>query len=164
MVTAEAEPHTPPIVGSSTNPEEWDRFAARLGAQPFQAWAWGELKGRFGWEPHRLSASDGTSGAQVLVRPFRGLSVAYVPRGPFPGATGPFDERLVDHAIALARSRRAAFIRFEPDLLQTHERASELDRFLKAKRFRTAERTLGQRSSIRLDLTPAEDELFASFS
>lgn len=163
MVTAEARPQAAPIV-SNTDPQEWDRFAAGLGAQAFQSWAWGELKGRFGWEPYRLSGSDGRSGAQVLIRPFKGLSVAYVPRGPFPGADGPTDEGLVDHAIDLARSRRAAFLRFEPDALQTDREASELDRFLKAKGFRTAERTLGQRSSIRLDLSPSEDELFAKFS
>lgn len=162
MVTAEAT-RSAPIV-SNTQPQAWDRFAAGLGAQPFQAWAWGELKGRFGWEPHRLSTTDGRTGAQLLLRPFRGFSVAYVPRGPFPGTAGPADGRLIDHAIDLARSRRAAFLRFEPDVLQTDEHAAELDRVLKAKGFRTAERTLGQRSSMRLDLSPSEEELFASFS
>ena len=162
MVTAEA-PRQAQIV-SNTDPESWDRSAAARGAQPFQAWAWGELKGRFGWEPYRFSTADGRSGTQLLIRPFRGLSVAYAPRGPFPGADGPIDKRLIDHAIDLARSRRAAFLRFEPDVLQTDEKAADLDRFLKARGFRTAERTLGQRSSIRLDLTPSEDELFQAFS
>jgi serine/alanine adding enzyme len=162
MVTAEAA-RSAPVVNNG-DPESWDQFAAGLGAQPFQAWAWGELKSRFGWEPHRLSTPDGRSGAQLLLRPFRGVSVAYVPRGPFPGADGPTDERLIDYAIQLARSRRAAFLRFEPDVLQTDKGATELDRVLKSRGFRTAERTLGQRSSIRLDLAPSEDELFASFS
>jgi lipid II:glycine glycyltransferase (peptidoglycan interpeptide bridge formation enzyme) len=98
------------------------------------------------------------------VRPFRGLSVAYVPRGPFPAAAGATDERLIDHAVDLARSRRAAFLRVEPDVLQTDEEASELDQLLKSKGFKTAERTLGQRSSIRLELAPSEQELFANFS
>lgn len=146
------------------DPETWDRFAAGLGAQPFQAWAWGDLKGRFGWQPYRLSSADGTSGAQLLIRPFRGLSVAYVPRGPFPAADGPMDQALLDEIVGIARSRRAAFLRFEPDLLQDDPRAGELDSFLRARGFRTAERTLGQRSSIRLDLSPSEDELFAAFS
>ena len=162
MVTAEAP--TQAQIVSNTDPESWDGFAAAHGAQPFQAWAWGELKGRFGWEPYRLSSADRRSGAQLLIRPFRGLSVAYAPRGPFPSSDGATDERLIDRAVELARSRRAAFLRFEPDILQTDENADELDRFLKAKGFRTAERTLGQRSSIRLDLTPSEDELFQAFS
>ena len=163
MLTAQARTQPQTIV-SHADAGAWDAFAAGSGAQPFQAWAWGELKGQFGWEPHRLSTSDGESGAQLLIRPFRGLSVAYVPRGPFPWTGGPVDERLVDHIVDLARSRRAAFLRFEPDVLQTDERAAELDAFLTAKGFRTAERTLGQRSSIRLDLGPSDDELFASFS
>jgi lipid II:glycine glycyltransferase (peptidoglycan interpeptide bridge formation enzyme) len=162
MVTAQAQPQT--RVVSSGDAAAWDRFAMDLGAAPFQAWAWGELKGRFGWEPHRLETSDGRAGAQVLVRPYRGLSVVYVPRGPFPAVDGAIDERLIEETIDLARARRAAFLRFEPDVLQTDDRAAELDQALKARGFRTAERTLGQRSSIRLDLTPSEDELFAAFS
>ena len=142
----------------------WDHLAAGYGAQPFQAWAWGELKGQFGWQPHRISTPDGKSGAQVLIRPFRGLSVAYVPRGPFPSADGPMNQALLEEIVRLARSRRAAFLRFEPDALQSDAQATDLDSFLKSKGFRAAERTLGQRSSIRLDLTPSEEELFASFS
>jgi serine/alanine adding enzyme len=163
MVRAEARTRSQAVV-SHADPELWDRFAAGAAAQPFQAWAWGELKGRFGWEPYRLSTPNQSSGAQVLVRPFRGLSVVYVPRGPFPALAGPTDEALVDEIVRLARSRRAAFLRFEPDVLETDASALHLDAFLKQKGFRTADRTLGQRSSIRLDLAPSEDELFASFS
>jgi serine/alanine adding enzyme len=147
-----------------TDPDTWDPFALSLGAQPFQAWAWGELKSRFGWQPHRIATADGQSGAQVLVRPFRGTSVAYVPRGPFPAARGPMDAALLDEIVRLAKSRRAAFLRFEPDVLINEPGAAELDAFLRGAGFRTAERTLGQRSSVRLDLTPVEDELFAAFS
>jgi lipid II:glycine glycyltransferase (peptidoglycan interpeptide bridge formation enzyme) len=144
---------------------EWDSLATSLGAQPFQAWAWGALKQDFGWQPHRFATSDRTAAAQVLVRPFSGLSVAYAPRGPFPvTAEGTLDESLLDHVIGLARRRRAAFLRFEPDLLITDPRAPALDEFLRARGFRTSEKTLGQRSSIRLDLTRTEDEIFASFS
>lgn len=146
------------------NPGAWDELAVGLGAQPFQAWAWGELKARFGWQAYRFANADGTAAAQVLIRPFRGLSVAYVPRGPFPAVDGRLDQGLVDEIIKLARSRRAAFLRFEPDVLVTDPQAPDLDHFLKRNGFRTAERTLGQRSSIRLDLAPSEADLFASFS
>lgn len=164
MATAEGTHTASNSIVEHSDPEVWDQLAARLGAQPFQAWAWGELKGRFGWQPHRLSSAKGESGAQVLIRPFRGLSVAYVPRGPFPSTDGPVDKALLEEIVRLARSRRAAFLRFEPDVLQTDAQAADLDAFLKASGFRTAERTLGQRSSIRLDLAPSEDELFAAFS
>ena len=153
-----------PRIDRRTDPQQWDRLALEAGASPFQAWAWGELKSKFGWQPNRLSSDDGGVGAQVLVRPFRGLSVAYVPRGPFPALDGPLNQDLIDESVRLARSGRAAFLRLEPDVLQTDERAPEIDKFLKANGFRTAEKTLGQRSSIRLDLAPAEEELFAAFS
>ncbi len=147
-----------------TDPQQWDRLALEGGASAFQAWAWGELKSKFGWQPSRLSSDDCSVGAQVLVRPFRGLSVAYVPRGPFPALDGPLNQDLIDESVRLARSGRAAFLRLEPDVLQTDERAPEIDKFLKANGFRTAEKTLGQRSSIRLDLAPPEEQLFAAFS
>lgn len=164
MATAEETRKASSSIIRHTDREAWDQLAASLGAQPFQAWAWGELKGQFGWQPHRLSAPDGKSGAQVLIRPFRGLSVAYVPRGPFPSAAGPMDPALLEQIVRLARSRRAAFLRFEPDVLHADAKAADLDWFLKQQGFRTAERTLGQRSSIRLDLAPSEEELFGSFS
>jgi serine/alanine adding enzyme len=164
MTTAEAARPNSRSLTRHEDAAEWDRVALNQGASPFQAWAWGELKGRFGWQPHRLSSADSSVGAQVLVRPFRGLSVAYVPRGPFPGVAGPLDQNLIDDIVRLARSRRAAFLRLEPDVLQTDERAPEIDAFLRKNGFRTADKTLGQRSSIRLDLTPSEGELFAAFS
>jgi len=164
MATAEKAQTKPKQIEQQTDPTAWDRFALSHGATPFQAWAWGELKGDFGWQPQRLASADGSAGAQVLVRPFRGLSVAYVPRGPFPALAGPTNQTLLDEIVRLARSRRAAFVRLEPDVLQTDEHAAELDAFLKSNGFRTAEKTLGQRSSIRLDLSPPEDELFAAFS
>src|SRR5215203_7572031 len=115
---AASSPATP-LIDLQSDPHAWDRLALDAGASPFQAWAWGELKGKFGWEPTRFASQDGSGGAQILVRPFRGLSVAYVPRGPFPAVGGPLDKNLIDELVRLARSRRAAFLRLEPDVLQT---------------------------------------------
>jgi len=164
MRTAEAARPNTRSLTRHEDAAEWDRLALNQAASPFQAWAWGELKGKFGWQPNRLSTEAGSGGAQVLIRPFRGLSVAYVPRGPFPAVDGPLDKNLIDEFTRLARSHRAAFLRLEPDVLQTDERAPEIDAFLKSNGFRTAEKTLGQRSSLRLDLSPTEEELFAAFS
>ncbi len=164
MAAASTEPRALGSVIEHADPAQWDELVAGLGGQPFQAWAWGALKEKFGWQPIRLSAADGKSAAQVLLRPFRGLSVAYVPRGPVIGSAGKIDRALLDEIVRIARSRRAAFLRFEPDLLQTDSQAPDLDAFLRPLGFRTAERTLGQRSSIRLDLAPEPDALFAAFS
>ena len=151
-------------ISEITDRSEWDALALSLGAQPFQAWAWGALKRDFGWQPFRFANADRSAAAQVLVRPFRGLSVVYVPRGPFPATAGSIDPDLIDHIVALARRRRAAFLRFEPDTLIDDPSAQELHAFLRGRGFKTAEKTLGQRSSFRLDLTRTEEEIFASFS
>jgi lipid II:glycine glycyltransferase (peptidoglycan interpeptide bridge formation enzyme) len=133
---------------------QWDDLVGRLGGQPYQSWAWGELKGRFGWQPYRLSAPDSSSAAQLLIRPYRGLSVAYVPRGPVAAADGSVDAGLLAELVRVARSRRAAFVRLEPDLAQDDPRAATLDAQLRAAGFKTAEKTIQPRSTVVLDLTP----------
>jgi len=143
---------------------DWDDLVGRLGGQPFQAWAWGGLKAKFGWQPYRLSAADGRSAAQLLVRPYRGLAVAYVPRGPIAAADGSVDAGLLEEIVRVARSRRAAFVRFEPDLAHDDPKASALDAALRAAGFRVAERTIQPRSTIVLDLTPPPSELLAGLS
>ncbi|MEP7158131.1 MAG: hypothetical protein ABI797_01770, partial [Chloroflexota bacterium] len=133
-MTATDKEHSPASdsVVSHTDPTDWDEMVARLGGQPFQAWAWGELKARFGWEPFRLSAADGSSAAQLLIRRYRGLAVAYVPRGPVVPIGGSVDPRLIETIVSLARSRRAAFVRFEPGVLESDPRAADLATTLRA--------------------------------
>jgi lipid II:glycine glycyltransferase (peptidoglycan interpeptide bridge formation enzyme) len=143
---------------------EWDDLVATLGGQPFQAWAWGELKRKYGWQPTRLSSADGRSAAELLIRPFRGLAVGYVPRGPVLRPRDRVDPELIAALVRAARNRRAAFLRLEPAVLEDDEQAPEVDADLRALGFRTAERTLQLRSSIHLDLTPPPDELFKAFS
>jgi serine/alanine adding enzyme len=142
----------------------WDTLAASLGAQLFQAWAWGELKQRFGWQPERLSSADGRSAAQLLLRPFHGLAVGYVPRGPLHRPGEPLDAALVGTLVDRVRSRRAAFLRLEPATLQDDSGAADLDAQLRGLGFRAAQHTTQLRSSIYLDLTPSPDELFKAFS
>ena len=142
----------------------WDDLVAGLGGQPFQSWAWGELKARFGWQPFRLASADGTAAVQVLIRPYRGLAVAYAMRAPILSGSPAADRPLLDAAVRVARSRRAAFLRFEPDVLEDDPGADSVIAQLRAARFKTSDRTLQPRSSIRVDLTPTEDELFAGFS
>ena len=144
--------------------QTWDRLVGQLGGQPFQSWAWGELKQHFGWRPYRLSAADGSCAAQVLIRPYRGLAVAYVPRGPVLPATGTLDATLLEAIVSVARTQRAAFLRFEPDVLDDDPRAPELDDRLRSAGFRTSERSVQPRSSIRVDLTPSPEEIYRAFS
>ena len=143
---------------------DWDDLVGRFGGQAFQSWAWGELKSRFGWQPYRLSAGDSASAAQLLIRPFRGLAVAYVPRGPITTDDGAVDAGLLEEITRVARSRRAAFVRLEPDLAQDDPRAATLDAQLRAAGFRTAEKTIQPRSTVVLDLTPPLPDLLHGLS
>lgn len=143
---------------------DWDDLVGRLGGQPFQSWAWGELKARFGWQPYRLSAPDPASAAQLLIRPYRGLSVAYVPRGPITAADGSVDAGLLEEIMRVARSRRAAFVRLEPDLAQDDPRSATLDALLRGTGFRIAEKTVQPRSTVVLDLAPAPADLLSGLS
>lgn len=90
---------------------EWNAFlSGRPDAHLLQTGEWGELKRHFGWEPARMTA--GGCGAQILFRrlPF-GFTIAYIPKGPVGAPTGEFWAE----AEAACRSRRAIFLRVEPD-------------------------------------------------
>jgi lipid II:glycine glycyltransferase (peptidoglycan interpeptide bridge formation enzyme) len=64
----------------------------------------------------------------------------------------------------VARSRRAAFVRLEPDLAQDDPRAATLDAQLRAAGFRTAEKTIQPRSTVVLDLAPSLPDLMGGLS
>ena len=160
----EAKIHSAHAVVTHTQAEAWDELVASHGGQPFQAWAWGELKAHFGWQPFRLATANGAATAQVLIRPYRGLAVAYVPRGPVLSGDKATDGELITAVVALAKAHRAAFLRFEPDVLENDPTAEPLRASLRRFGFKTSDRTLQPHSSIRLDLSPTEDQLMAGFS
>lgn len=147
-----------------TRRQAWDELVSDIGGQPFQSWAWGELKERFGWRASRFALADGSAAAQLLVRPYRGLAVAYVPRGPVLSGDAAGDRALIGSVIRAARAQRAAFLRFETDVTEDAAGAESTRASLRAAGFKTSERTLQPRSTIQLDLTPADDQLLASFS
>jgi lipid II:glycine glycyltransferase (peptidoglycan interpeptide bridge formation enzyme) len=149
--------------GEETDRDAWDARILALGGHPLQSWAWGELKQRFGWRPVRLVTDDRGPAAQVLVRPLVGLSVAYVPRGPVLGESGAGDA--VARAVErVSRRHRAAFLRCEPNVALGTPFAHAVDERLRARRYREAARTVQPRASLVLDLTPATDAIWASFS
>ena len=137
---------------------DWDQLATGLGAPPFQSWAWGELKQRFGWQPLRLSSADGRSAAQMLIRPLRGLAVAYVPRGPVSAYGQVPDPSLIRSLVRAARSHRAAFLRLEPDVLEDDPAADATTLALRSAGFEASDRTLQPRSSIRMQIAALEQE------
>jgi serine/alanine adding enzyme len=149
-----------------TDAQTWDALVAKHPhGHVLQSWAWGELKGRFGWQPLRVAVTNGdqTAAALLLIRSIYGLSVAYVPRGPLLSGDKFLDRALLQALRRIARRRRAAFLRLEPNVLEGSENAGALNSWLQVNGFRIAE-PLQPRSSIHLDLTPEPDQLMAAFS
>lgn len=149
---------------------EWDPLLTS-GERPsfLQSWEWGELKRRFGWTPVRLAYSDPdgrrVSGAQILIKTQRllGISprfgVAYIPRGPFGGATPEEFRELIDAAIDRASRDGASFIRIEPGGDGTEAAlAAMVDTG-----FKPAPQNVQIQSTGYIDLGRTEEELLASF-
>ncbi|GAB4533291.1 MAG: peptidoglycan bridge formation glycyltransferase FemA/FemB family protein [Anaerolineae bacterium] len=110
-----------PQIKTIANPRLWDTFVARHPAgHLLQTWAWGELKGRFGWSVIRLGLVEDDvilAGAQVLFRPVTPIfSLAYIPKGPLVDWT---DKGQVNGLMTglhqLCRSRRRIFLKIEPN-------------------------------------------------
>jgi lipid II:glycine glycyltransferase (peptidoglycan interpeptide bridge formation enzyme) len=88
----------------------------------FQTPGWGALKSRMGWRVHRVAVErDGVfrAGWQILERgiPYSGRCFFYAPRGPVVGPEcGEADAAsLFRQTEALARERRAMFVKVDPD-------------------------------------------------
>jgi lipid II:glycine glycyltransferase (peptidoglycan interpeptide bridge formation enzyme) len=144
----------------------WDTLVAQHAqGHMLQSWAWGELKHQFGWQPLRVAVTDGVSvaAAQLLIRPLYGLSVAYVPRGPLFAGDETLDRALLQMLQRVARRRRAAFLRLEPNVLEAAAPANQLHSLLQVNRFLPAA-PMQPQSSIHLNVLSAPDALFAGFS
>lgn len=144
---------------SITRAENWDVFAQAQSAHLLQTYTWGELKSRFGWRAERIAYGDNrelTVGAQILYRPLApGLTLAYVPRGPFgdSAAFAPFLEHLKNHV----RMRGAFLLKIEPDWLRGDERDAQL-RFA---RLTNSTETIQPPATIHIDLTADLETLLA---
>jgi lipid II:glycine glycyltransferase (peptidoglycan interpeptide bridge formation enzyme) len=92
-------------------PDLWDAFLNRHpNAHILQTGEWGDLKAGFGWEKSFVIA--GESGAQVLFRSMPlGFTLAYIPKGPL----GKDWDTLWSEVDALCRTKRAIFLKVEPD-------------------------------------------------
>lgn len=100
----------------------WDHWVhTRPDGHPLQLSSWGALKTRFGWQSGRvvLPTPQGVpqAGAQVLLRRFYGLTLAYVPRGPLVDWTdAQLREELLEALRRHCARAGAALLKIEPDL------------------------------------------------
>jgi len=144
------------------SPAAWDEFvAASPHGHLLQSWAWGEFKGRFGWQPLRLAASEGgrlVGVGQMLLRrlPYRNL--AYVPRGPiFDPAAGPAGDVLLQALHKAARRSGAIALKVEPPWPD----GAEATAWWTSRRFRPTSQTIQPRRTIVIDLRPDEEAILA---
>jgi peptidoglycan pentaglycine glycine transferase (the first glycine) len=144
------------------SPAAWDEF---VNASPqghlLQSWGWGELKGRFDWQPLRLAVSDNgrlVAAAQVLLRRLPYSSLAYVPRGPvFDPADEEATRTLLDALHQVARGRGAMALKVEPPWPDDDHAAT----WWQEHGFRPSPQTIQPRRTIVVDLQPDEEAILA---
>ncbi|HUD11875.1 MAG TPA: peptidoglycan bridge formation glycyltransferase FemA/FemB family protein [Candidatus Saccharimonadia bacterium] len=141
----------------------WDELVAANpdGGMALQTHAWGDFKGRWGWQPRRYvyELPEGRLvAAQWLVRRVAGQGeLWYCPKGP--GVVTPAD------FLEVVRQTREAglggvFARFEPEVLDDETDKAKLA----AAGLVRANRDPGSKSTVFVDLATGEEALLASFS
>ena len=144
-------------------PDIWDSLIARdPRGHLLQTWAWGELKGAFGWRPVRLAVErDGTlvAGAQVLYRRAGPFTIGYIPKGP---ALAEADEEAVDALwTALhseSRRRHALLLKVEPEWRDDEPACHDM---LREQGLSPSAVTVQPRRTIVVDLRADEETLLA---
>ncbi len=141
----------------------WDAFVASdSNGHLLQTWAWGALKGAFGWLPLRVAVEqDGAliAGAQVLYRRFGPVALGYVPKGPV--LPVPDDEAVALLWRALrecSRHLRAVALKVEPEW---RDDDAARHAWLRAQGFVPSQHTIQPRRTIIVDLEPKEEEILA---
>ncbi|NLO72903.1 MAG: aminoacyltransferase [candidate division WS1 bacterium] len=151
--------------------EEWNALVARCPhGDVLQCWEWGELKSRTGWTPLAVAVERQgrlAAGCLVLKRPLpMGMSLLYAPRGPIVDFSSPgLWSELAEELRVVARPEKALFLKVDPAIPAEEERVAEV---LRSEGFRPAAsaETVGgtqPRQVMKLDLTPSEEDLLASF-
>jgi len=142
-------------------PPGWDDAAARSRwGQVLQSSVWAGVRERQGWRAQYVRIGDPLPVALVLWRDAPlGQRIAYVPRGPIvaPGDSAGL-RRALETLAALARERRAVFLKVDPEL--TADFAAEP---LRAAGFRRSPQDIQPvLATLELDLRPDEEALLAA--
>ncbi len=145
-------------------------------AHVLQTVEWGAFKQRStGWSPEHLML-EGGGAALILTRRIGPLVVMYVPKGPMlayddPAAT----EAALAQIEALARRRRAIWLKIDPDVVigtgvpDTADSADDpiggrVEATLKRRGWHYSASQVQYRNTIVIDLTPSEDDLLKQMS
>ncbi|MBN1679768.1 MAG: peptidoglycan bridge formation glycyltransferase FemA/FemB family protein [Anaerolineae bacterium] len=167
-----------------TDRAAWNALLRDLpAAHVLQTWEWGAFKqAETGWLPEHVQFCDAqgatVAAAQILTRRAGPLRVIYVPKGP---ALAYHDADLaaaiLDHLEKLARSRRAVWLKIDPDVIAGTGIPGDPDH--PAHDDPVGQRVLAQlcdrgwcfsasqvqfRNTVTLDLTPDEDTILMGMS
>ncbi|MBN1203118.1 MAG: peptidoglycan bridge formation glycyltransferase FemA/FemB family protein [Anaerolineae bacterium] len=161
-----------------------DALRALPAAHVLQTWEWAEFK-RYetGWTPDRLRFTnvngETVAAACVLTRRAGPLRVLYVPKGPALAYENPaLVNAVLAHLEALARQRRAIWLKIDPDVIAGTGIPGATDRhpaqddpagqhvldILRARGWRFSASQVQFRNTITLDLTHDEDTLLMGMS
>lgn len=148
---------------SSLDPLAWDRL---IEADPrghlLQTWAWGQLKGEFGWTAVRAAVEqDGAllAGAQILYRCLGPVSLGYIPKGPAWAQADPAVVETLWRTIhAVSRRMRAIALKVEPCWLDNED--AQHRPLLGAQGWRASD-SIQPRSTIVVDLQGDEQAILA---
>jgi len=157
--------------------EAWDRALLALpNPHVLQSWAWGEFKARYGWKATRLlfvEEGRAVAAASVLERRPGPLpaAVLYVPKGPaLDWSDCAARERVLAELEALARHRRALFVKIDPDVYYPEgvpacggrpDCAAALAEVLAGRGWCFSAEQIQFRNTVLLDLEQTEEELLA---
>jgi len=167
-------------VADIKNAVDWNQKIKDLpGAHALQTWQWGQVKSKFGWQPHFLLWHNNAGGvkaaALVLQRTISlggfamRLSVMYVPRGPLlDWSEDSRVKQVLGDLRNFAKKKGAIFVKIDPDLpvgfgVPSEEEASEnptgiavQDR-LKRSGWLFSEEQIQFKNTVMVDLTEDKD-------
>jgi len=151
------------------DPIQWNTALLDLPSpHVLQAWEWGVFKAKYGWMPTRLlfeRSGVACAAASVLQRrwPRLPLSVMYVSKGPaldFDDVT--LLDRILAELEALARHRRAIFVKIDPNVEADTSQGEAVVAVLRRRGWRSSAEQIQFRNTMILDLTLGEDTLLAA--
>lgn len=150
--------------------QAWDTALLQLPTNHvLQSWSWGEFKKAYGWTATRLLFTVGDqvrAAAQVLRRQLSRLPLAvmYVPKGPALDYTDlPLLETVLGELEALARRRRAIFIKIDPDVcLAKDDRSHPVVAILRRRGWRRSAEQIQFANTVLVDLSSDEDSILAA--
>jgi lipid II:glycine glycyltransferase (peptidoglycan interpeptide bridge formation enzyme) len=145
------------------DPAAWDRFVKAKQGHILQTSHWGTLKSAFGWDHEIVMIGEHSgiiSGAMVLFRsvPLKLGVIAYIPRGPIVNWQDEQEVKSLFGALDyVARDRRAALLKIEPDIEDTPDARKQL----RALGFRPSPQAVQPPRTAVLDILGTDDEILA---